>query len=101
MITLHHYLLISVALFALGLLAVLTRRNAINVLMGVELILNSASLNLVAFSRYSTGGIDGQLFVVFIIVAAAAEVAVALAIVLTLFRLLKSIDLDQADTLKH
>lgn len=101
MITLQHYLLISAALFALGLLAVLTRRNAINVLMGVELILNSASLNLVAFSRYGAGGIEGQLFVVFIIVVAAAEVAVALAIVLTLYRLLKSIDLEQADALKH
>jgi NADH-quinone oxidoreductase subunit K len=100
-ITLQHYLLISAALFALGLLAVLTRRNAINVLMGVELILNSASLNLVAFSRYGAGGIEGQLFVVFIIVVAAAEVAVALAIVLTLYRLLKSIDLEQADALKH
>lgn len=101
MIQLHHYLLISGALFSLGIFGVLTRRNAINVLMGVELILNSANLNLVAFSRYSSTGIDGQLFAVFVIVVAAAEVAVALAIVLNLYRLLNTVNLDQADTLKR
>ncbi len=101
MIELHHYLLISAALFSLGVFGVLTRRNAVNVLMGVELILNSANLNLVAFSRYSSTGIDGQMFAVFVIVVAAAEVAVALAIVLTLYRLLNTVNLDQADTLKR
>jgi len=85
----------------LGIFGVLTRRNAINVLMGVELILNSANLNLVAFSRYSSVNIDGQLFAVFVIVVAAAEVAVALAIVLNLYRLLNTVNLDQADTLKR
>ena len=70
-----------------GVLGVLTRRNAVNVLMGIELILNSANINLVAFSRYGAGNLDGQLFAVFVIVIAAAEVAVALAIVLTLYRL--------------
>ena len=69
------------------MLGVLTRRNAVNVLMGIELILNSANLNLVAFSRFGPGGLAGQLFAVFVIVIAAAEVAVALAIVLTLYRL--------------
>ncbi len=101
MITLQHYLTVSAALFSLGLLGILTRRNAINVLMGIELVLNSANLNLVAFSRFGTGGINGQLFAVFVIVVAAAEVAVALAIVLTLYRLLKSVNLDQADSLKQ
>jgi len=101
LIQLQHYLLISGALFSLGIFGVLTRRNAINVLMGVELILNSANLNLVAFSRYSSTGIDGQLFAVFVIVVAAAEVAVALAIVLNLYRLLNTVNLDQADTLKR
>lgn len=101
MITLQHYLIVSAALFSLGLLGILTRRNAINVLMGIELVLNSANLNLVAFSRFGTGGINGQLFAVFVIVVAAAEVAVALAIVLTLYRLLKSVNLDQADSLKQ
>lgn len=101
MITLQHYLVVSAALFSLGLLGILTRRNAINVLMGLELVLNSANLNLVAFSRFGPGGINGQLFAVFVIVVAAAEVAVALAIVLTLYRLMKSVNLDQADSLKQ
>ena len=96
---LQHYLLISAALFSLGVFGVLTRRNAINVLMGVELILNSANINLVAFSRYSSSGIDGQMFAIFVIVVAAAEVAVGLAIVLTLYRLLKTVNLDQAGEL--
>lgn len=101
MIELKYYLLISAALFALGVFGVLTRRNAVNVLMGVELILNSANLNLVAFSRYSSVGIDGQMFAVFVIVVAAAEVAVALAIVLTLYRVLNTVNLDRADVLKR
>lgn len=101
MIELKYYLLISAALFSLGVFGVLTRRNAVNVLMGVELILNSANLNLVAFSRYSSTGIDGQMFAVFVIVVAAAEVAVALAIVLTLYRVLNTVNLDRADVLKR
>ena len=101
MITLQHYLLISAALFSLGILGVLTRKNAVNVLMGIELILNSANVNLVAFARYSSKGIDGQIFAIFVIVVAAAEVAVALAMVLTMYRLLKTVNLDQADVLKR
>ena len=101
MITLNHYLLISAALFSLGILGVITRRNGVNVLMGIELILNSANINLVAFSRYSSIGLDGQMFAIFVIVVAAAEVAVALAIILTMYRLLKTVNIDQADTLKR
>lgn len=100
MIGLQHYLVISAALFCLGLLGVLTRRNAVNVLMGVELILNSANVNLVAFSRYGTGNLQGQMFAIFVIVIAAAEVAVALAIVLTLYRLRRTPNLDEADALR-
>jgi NADH:ubiquinone oxidoreductase subunit K len=100
MIGVQHYLVVSAALFALGLLGVLTRRNAVNVLMGVELILNSANLNLVAFSRYGQGNLQGQLFAVFVIVIAAAEVAVALAIVLTMYRLRRTPNLDEADALR-
>jgi NADH:ubiquinone oxidoreductase subunit K len=99
-IGLSHYLVISAALFALGILGVLTRRNAVNVLMGIELILNSANINLVAFSRFGPGGLQGQIFAVFVIVIAAAEVAVALAIVLTLYRLRRSPNLDEADLLR-
>jgi len=100
MITLQHYLVVSGALFSLGILGVLTRRNAVNVLMSIELILNSANVNLVAFSRFGPGGLQGQLFAVFVIVVAAAEVAVGLAIVLTLYRLRRSPNLDEADILK-
>jgi NADH:ubiquinone oxidoreductase subunit K len=100
MITVQHYLIVSAGLFALGILGVLTRRNAVNVLMGIELILNSANLNLVAFSRYGNGNLQGQLFAVFVIVIAAAEVAVALAIVLTLYRLRRTPNLDEADALR-
>jgi len=100
MIGLQHYLVISAALFSLGLMGVLTRKNAVNVLMGVELILNSANLNLVAFSKYSAGNLSGQVFAIFIIVVAAAEAAVALAIVLSMYRIIKSVNLDRADTLK-
>ena len=100
MIGLSHYLVISAALFSLGVVGVLTRKNAVNVLMGIELILNSANINLVAFSRFAAGNLSGQIFAVFIIVIAAGEVAVALAIVLAMYKLLKSVNLDQADSLK-
>ncbi len=100
MIGLGPYLIISAALFSLGVMAVLARKNAVNVLMGIELILNSANINLVAFSRFSSANLDGQLFAIFIIVIAAAEAAVGLAIVLSMYRLLKSVDLDKADSLK-
>lgn len=100
MIGLGQYLIVSAALFSLGIMAVMTRKNAVNVLMGVELILNSANINLVAFSRFSTGNLDGQLYAIFVIVIAAAEAAVALAIVLSMYRILKSVDLDKADALK-
>ncbi len=100
MIGLGPYLIISAALFSLGIMAVLARKNAVNVLMGIELILNSANINLVAFSRFSSANLDGQLWAIFIIVIAAAEAAVGLAIVLSMYRLLKSVDLDKADSLK-
>ena len=100
MIGVQHYLVVSAALFALGVLGVLTRRNAVNVLMGLELILNSANVNLVAFSRFGQGNLQGQMFAIFVIVIAAAEVAVALAIVLTLYRLKRTPNLDDADALR-
>lgn len=97
---LHAYLVVAAILFCLGLLSVLTRRNAVNVLMGIELILNAANLNLVAFARFGAGNIDGQIFAVFVIVVAAAEVAVALAIVLTLYRLRRTANLDAPTALQ-
>jgi NADH-quinone oxidoreductase subunit K len=100
MIGLNHYLVVSAALFSLGIMGILTRKNAVLVLMGVELILNAANLNLVAFSRFSTSNINGQIFAIFVIVVAAAEAAVALAIVLSMYRIIRTVNLDRADTLK-
>jgi NADH:ubiquinone oxidoreductase subunit K len=100
MIGLPHFLVISAALFSLGIMGVLTRKNAVNVLMGIELILNSANINLVAFSKYSAGNLGGQVFAIFVIVVAAAEAAIALAIILSMYRIIKSVNLDQANTLK-
>ena len=100
-ITLGHYLVVGALLFCFGILAVATRRNAISVLMGVELILNAANINLVAFSRYSDAGISGQVMAVFVIALAAAEAAVALAIVLNIYRLSHIVNLDQASTLRR
>ena len=99
-IGLQHYLLLAALLFVCGLLTILVKRNAIGILMGVELILNAANVNLVAFSRFGAGNLQGQLFAVFVIVIAAAEVAVALAIILTLYRLRRTPNLDDADILR-
>ncbi len=100
MISLEHYLIVAAALFSLGLYGLLTRKNAINVLMSVELILNSANINLIAFSRFVSGNTDGQVFALFVIVIAASEAAVALAIVMSLYRIIKAVDLDRASVLK-
>ena len=100
-IGLEHYLVISALLFSLGILAVSTRRNAVSVLMGVELILNAAGLNFVAFNRYVwANAVDGQMFTLFIIVLAAAEAAVALAIFLNFYNNFDTINVDQADELQ-
>ena len=98
--TLQYFLTIAAVLFTLGVYTVLTRRNAVAVLMGIELILNSANLNFVAFSRYAGGGLDGHVFAAFVIILAAAEAAIALAIVLNLYKLRNSIDVDEVDTLQ-
>jgi NADH:ubiquinone oxidoreductase subunit K len=95
------YLIIGAILFSLGLLCVLTRRNAISVLMGVELILNSANINYVAFSHFGSGNLDGQIYAMFVIMLAAAEAAVGLAIVLAIFQLFHTIDVEAAQTLRE
>ncbi|HSL92081.1 MAG TPA: NADH-quinone oxidoreductase subunit NuoK [Candidatus Limnocylindrales bacterium] len=93
-------LVISAALFCCGLYTILTRRNAVAVLMGVELILNSANINFVAFSHYVSRLIGGQIFAVFVIVLAAAEAAVALAIFLRLYATTGTVEVDMADRLQ-
>lgn len=97
---LDHYLIVSVLLFSLGLTAVLSRRNVIMVLMGVELILNSANINIVAFSRFTELSLEGHMISLFVIIIAAAEAAVALAIVLNMYSRFKTVHLDEIDTLK-
>ncbi len=100
-IGLTHYLVVGGILFTLGLYIVLTRRNAISILMGVELILNSANINYVAFSHFSSGNVDGQIYAIFVIMLAAAEAAIGLAIVLAIFQIFHTIDVEAAETLKE
>ena len=99
-LTLNHFVVLSAILFAIGLFCVVTRRNAIGILMGVELILNSANLNYVAFARYGRGGYDGQTFAIFVIMLAAAEAAIGLAIVLGIYQRFETIDVEATDRLR-
>lgn len=100
MIPLSHFLLISACLFCIGLYAVLTRRNAIQILIGIEFMINAAVLNFVAFGRYDKISGGGQMFALFAIVLAAAGVAVALAIILNVYKHFRTIDTAKIDTLK-
>jgi NADH-quinone oxidoreductase subunit K len=99
MISIDHYLLLSLALFAVGVVGVLTRRNVIIMLMSIELILNAVNINLVAFSRLY-GSVDGQVFAIFVITDAAAEAAVGLGIILAFFRNRKTLLADEMNLLK-
>ena len=98
---LNNYLYISAMLFSLGTFAVMTRRNGIAILMGVELILNAANLNFIAFSRFGGMNMDGHIFSLFVIVLAAAEDAVALAIVINIYNNLNTINVDDAALMKE
>jgi len=103
MIGLEHYLALSGILFAIGLYGALAKRNAVGILMCVELMLNAVNLALVAFSRYLVPGVvllTGHIFVIFVMVVAAAEVAIGLAIVLTLYRRRETVDVEKADLMK-
>ena len=99
-IQLWHYLGVAAVLFVCGVLCMATKRNGIGVLMGVELVLNGANINFVAFSRYSPLGLDGQIASLFVIVLAAAEAAVALAIVLNFYNNHMTVDVDRANELR-
>jgi len=101
MVPLEWYLILAAALFSVGLYGVLARRNAIAVLMGVELMLNAVNLNLIAFWRYAESGtVVGQAFAAFVYVVAAAEVAVGLAIVIAIWRAKQTIALEEINLLK-
>ena len=98
-VTLNHYLLIGAVMFVSGVVCMATKRNGIAVLMGVELVLNGANVNFVAFAHYTKLGLDGQIVSLFVIVLAAAEAAVALAIALNFYNNHQTIDIDQGDRL--
>jgi NADH-quinone oxidoreductase subunit K len=98
-ITVEWYVALSAILFSIGALGVLIRRNALIIFMSIELMLNSANLAFVAFAR-NFNDLDGQIFVFFVITVAAAEVAVGLALVVTIFRTKKSINIDEMNLLK-
>lgn len=101
MIPLSWYLLFSAALFAIGLFGVLARKNAVAILIGIELMLNSVNINLVAFWRYiSPDGISGQAFAVIVFAVAAAEVAVGLALIISIYRRRGTIVAEEIDMLK-
>jgi NADH-quinone oxidoreductase subunit K len=99
-IGLNHYLVLGAILFGLGLFAMISRKNAILVLMGIELTLNAANINLIAFSHYGGLGVDGQVLSIFVIILAVAEAAVALGIVLNLYNNFATVNVDEANTMK-
>ena len=96
---LHAYLTLAALLFVIGVFGVLTRRNAVGILLGIELMLNAVNINLVAFSRF-LGNIDGMIFTVFTICITVSEAALGLAIVILLFRVRRTVTADQLDLLK-
>ena len=97
---LDHYLVLAAFIFCTGVLVMILKRNAIGMLIGVELLLNAANLNLVAFSRYRVGDLDGQVVALFVVVLAAAEAAVAVAIFVNVYNNFATIDVDRADEMK-
>jgi NADH-quinone oxidoreductase subunit K len=98
---LNTYLFVAAILFSLGVFGVMTRRNGIAILMGVELILNAANINFVAFSRFGGMNLDGHIFALLVIVLAAAEAAVALAIIINIYNNMNTINVDEASVLKE
>ena len=95
------YVAVSAALFGLGIVAIVVRRNVLYVLMGIEMILNAANINFVAFNRFGANGLDGRMFAIFTIILAAAEAAVALAIVLNVFQMFDTVKPSEADLLRE
>ena len=99
-ITLTHYLVLAAFMFCCGIYVMTIKRNAVGVLIGVELVLNAANINLVGFSRYEVGSIDGQIAALFVVVLAAAEAAIAIAIFVNYYNNLATIDVDPGDALQ-
>ncbi len=100
MIPISHILAVGAAMFCIGLFALLSRRNAVAVFMGIELMLNAANLNFVAFAHYHGHELDGQVAAIFVIMLAAAEFVVALGLILSLYQTFRSANVDEADEMK-
>ena len=99
--SLQSYLVVAAILFSLGIYGVMTRKNAVAILMGIELILNSANINFITFNRFGNfESLDGHVFTIFVVVLAAAEAAVALAIIINLFKNIGTVNVDDAKELK-
>jgi NADH-quinone oxidoreductase subunit K len=98
---LHHFLVVSAVLFSFGIYGIVTRKNAVMVLMGLELVLNAANINFIAFARYGNFGFSGQIIALFVIILAAAEAAIALAIVLNVYKTFANVNVDEIDKLKE
>ena len=98
---LNTYLFVAAILFSLGVFGVMTRRNGIAILMGVELILNAANINFVAFSRFGGMNLDGHIFALLVVALAAAEAAVALAIIINIYNNMNTINVDEASAMKE
>jgi len=100
-ISIYHYLVVSAILFVLGLYALITRKNAILLLMGIELILNASNINLIAFSKFGGLGVDGQVIAIFVILLAVAEAAIALAIILNIYQNFSTVNVDEVNNMKE
>ena len=101
MLNLYHYLALSAILFCIGIFGVLTRRNAIGILMSIELLFNAVNINFVAFARFiNPQEITGQVFTIFVITIAAAEAAVGLAIIILIYRQYKGVEVDRVNIMK-
>lgn len=100
-IGLEHYLTVSAILFSLGLFGIITRKHSVLVLMGIELILNAANINFIAFARYGGMNIEGHIAAIFVIILAAAEAAIALAIILNIYHNFKHVNVDEVNTMKE
>jgi NADH-quinone oxidoreductase subunit K len=99
MVSIHHYLFLGAALFTIGVVGVLTRKNIMVILMSIELMMNAVNINLIAFSRH-LGDTGGQIFAIFVITVAAAEAAVGLGIVIAMFRNKETMNINEIDLMK-
>ncbi len=99
-VDLRHYLVLSAILFVLGIIGILSRKNSVGILMGIELVMNSAGINFVAFSKYVAADLSGQIFALFIFVIAASEVVIALAIILRIYQNKTTVDIEDIKDLK-